>query len=188
MNILKKSVILLIIFIIGIGVGIFFDKRLTLLKNNTNSTNDAYAAGWSAAQKRLVDIGAIQTMGDNFEIKSISGIVQKIEGRNVQIKIVPLEPFASPDLDVRVLIISDDTLINKIVKKSEEQYLKEFNELTSEEKKLAGPDYPNGGIDMFYTEKADLNQIKIGDRITVDSSKNIKNEKNFSVDKILIGE
>jgi uncharacterized protein YkvS len=184
-KIIMIIILLILFFVLGIGTGLFIGKKLLVQKRDSN---DTFKAGWAAAGKRLMDIGIVSSQQANYEIKSLSGTVEKIADNTIQIKTVPLEPLADPSLDYRTIYLTKNTVITKVVKKSDEQYSKEMKELTSAEIQARGPDSPDGYVGRFYTENADAKEIKVGSRLNVDAGEDIKEKSEITAEKITIAE
>jgi hypothetical protein len=181
--IIKKNILFLFLFyFLGAGTGLIGEKLLFTKKDD----NDNFKAGWLAAEKRLDDIGSLYGVKNDYEIKTISGTVDKIDGDQIQIKIMPLEPLADPDLDYRTVNVNTKTIISKIIKKSDEQYQQEIKELSSQDIQKRGPDSPDGSVNLYDTNNVDIGQISVGSQITVYSSENIKEKKIILANKIII--
>jgi hypothetical protein len=181
----KKIVVLISIFFFcaGIGGGIVLQKLF--FSEEKKDVKDTYAAGWAAAKQRLADTGAFRAVGNNTEIKSISGIVSKIENNIITIKSQPIELLSDPSLDERTVDVDSNTKITAAIKKSDQQYQKEYNEALKNGSLKPDPSSPSAGISGYYNENVSVSQIEIGKMITVNSNDDLKDKKKIVAKEIL---
>jgi hypothetical protein len=182
----KKIIILtsLFFFCVGLGGGVVLQKTFFSPKVDPNNT---FAAGWTSAKQRLIDVGNFQGVGKDFEFKSISGAVEKIENNIITIKSVPLGPLSDPSLDERYIQVNKDTKITAFIKKSDEQIQKEVIEQQKNDnlKQTHSADY-NGGVSTYYSESESIDQVAIGNHIIVYSSESIGDKKEFMAKEITV--
>jgi len=171
-----------IIILIVAGAVIFFSLGLIY------ANYYAFQAGWSAAKQRLEDSG-LMPAADNLEIKTVSGEVAQIKDNQIEIKIQPIEPLADPALDTRIVQIQDDTKVYQIEQKSQADYQKEIEEFNKKLKEQAAQ--PVAGSltspEPFIRKQASLSDIKVGQRIYVLATDNIRTAKEFKAVEISIG-
>jgi hypothetical protein len=182
----KKIIILISLFFLGIGMGggivlqkIFFSQK--------KDANDTYASGWAAAKQRLIDTSVFQEISKNVEIKSISGIVKKIDNNIITIVAQPLEPLSDPNMDERFVVVDSNTKITAFIKKSDQQYQKELDEAIKRGNFKQSPDSPDGGITEYSSESVSISQIATGSQITINSNEDLRNKKQFTAKEILFG-
>lgn len=176
---MKKNSIIggiaLTIFLLGFGIGfaVFRTSGSTVGENT-------FQAGWDAAKKRLVDSGYIVAAVN--EVLNVSGEVVEVGPNNLVIKIRPLEPLADPALDMRVVKIDSATKINQSIQKDPIVYQREIQEY-NRRMQQAGVAPTATGIgappEMFEQKAIQFSSIKVGDRVTIGATQNIKDSKEF---------
>ena len=175
----------LLIFVFGIMVGIKLTNENLKFSFNKNNT---FQAGWEAAKQRLNQSNFAFSLPSNAEIKNISGIIQKIEGNKITLKINPLEPLADPALDIRIVAIDSNTKINLAVQKDQAQFdkeMKEFNEKIS--KPQTDATQPLAIItppSQIYYKEIKQSDLKEKQSISIMADENIKDKKEFTAVQI----
>lgn len=189
-NIIYGAIIAVVFFLSGflISSRIYLETEKTILPL-TSQKNDTYQAGWQAAKKRLQESGYLHIMNAETEdIKNISGAVQEINGNKLTIKIMPLEPLADPSLDIRIVVVEENTKITLKEQKSSEIFNKEIEEYNKKmqdnlKERLEEKSASDSNIitpPSFFTEKkASIADIKTGMQIAVKAEQNIKEAKEF---------
>ncbi len=174
MNIKYFPLLIVIIYALGVGSGVFIEKKFIFNKNNASDIN---GSGWDTTQKRLLESGAFQGFSNEVKIKTITGIVEEIKGNVIKIKSKLLTPVLGPELDERYIEVNEDTKIIMVIKKSDEQYQKEMKEATEDGGYKKNPNSPAGGISMYSSEEVPLDQIKEGKLITIKTNEDVKDKK-----------
>lgn len=170
----------IIFFILGFAASDFLNN-----KNNNkiinNDSEESYQAGWNAAKQRLDQTGASYERNIlGYEIKSVYGTVEKIEGDKVYAKIRPVEPLADPELDERIIIINADTEIIKYV-----QIEEELNEQAGGD--MNQPETAEGTAGA-EARKMSISDLISGTEIIAHANNDITNEKQFIASQIVIYE
>ena len=203
----KQIITILITAIIFFGLGYVISpsKITTEETNNINKKENTFQAGWNAAKERLVETNFMPMVGmEEMEIKSVSGNVQKIEGNKIALKIQPLEPLADPELDIRIIDVSNAKFYQS-VQKDEEQYQKEMEEFDRKTQAQMNDMEMNAGTssesiispemndsepimfpDMFVKQEVSLNNIQVDQQISVMVNEDIKDKKEFKAIEINI--
>ena len=156
--------------------------------------NGEYQAGWNTAEQRLIETGFAPIMGiEDMEIRTVNGTVQEINNDKITLKIYPLEPLADSSLDIRVIEVAN-AKIYKFIEKNQEQFQKEMEEFEIKMREQA--ENSNSEIidmseplmppEMFIKQIANLNDIKVGQQLTVDTDIDIREAKQFKASKITI--
>lgn len=176
----------IVFFVFGyISETIIYNKSCSSVPVDPNNT---YQAGWQAAQKRLQDSGTFQIIDQKTLIMEIVGNVVEIKSDSLLVKIIPIEPLADSNLDIREIELNSQTLIKKIIKKDEQQYLKELNEFNDKH----GDDYygrPDATITPpnAYTEtEISLAEVIIGEQVVIKTQENIRDVKKFTANEIIV--
>ncbi len=177
--------IFIIAFIIGSFGGSQIFKLFGIMGDNT------YEAGWSAAKARLAsspNFGMmINTQG---EVKTLSGIVEKVQGSNVSIKINPLEPLANPALDSRIVTVTSATKVTRMTPRDPKEVQKEMEVFMKSMQTLpkAGTPMTTPVMPPSHSAKQDaaFADIKVGDSIMVTTAENIRDSKEFTAMKVQI--
>jgi len=190
----KKTILMVagiaLIFILGILIGAKTKSKSTAI-SQLSGGKDTFQAGWEAAKKRLADSGFASMGLSGLEIKNLIGEVKKIENNKITLKTAPLEPLADPELDERIVLISNNTKIYKYEEKDAAVYKQEMEEFnkkmqqqlrpTSETSTPSSPIVPP----EFRTKKeAAVSDLKENQRINVIAAENIKDKKEFTAIEI----
>jgi len=157
-------------------------------------TAGEYQAGWNAAEQRLIETGFAPMMGmGDTEIKTVMGTIQEVNNDKIILKIFPLEPLADSSLDIRVVEIAN-AKIYKFIEKDQEQFQKEMKEFDAKMEKqvenfnpeVVDMSEPLMPPDMFTKQLVSLNDIKVGQQLTVETNTDIKEVKQFKASEIAI--
>jgi len=172
-------VLFLIIFLLGISTGFL------IAKNKINIEKDEiYSKCWEKARNQLVKTcKPPMNMDKNFKETNFYGKIVKINKDNKQIIIDPAPLSNGKDnISSLILLVDDNTKIEKIVKKSEEEYKKELDEYHQKYITNKNLKYPL----QFSNLSANFDDFLVGQKITVSSKEDIHNKEEVGVNKILI--
>jgi len=155
-----------------------------------NRGGGAFQAGWDAAGERLESIGYYEQ--GSSEAYSLGGEIVSVSGNRIGLKLSqPLELLANPDLDNRVIQVNDQT---KITIRKTSPAMKEYEEKMrvleeqAEAESFEPENWPEPPEESFIIQEISLSDLEIGQRITVKSANNIKDEKEFVALEILARE
>ncbi len=169
----KQYALFSFIFIIVFAVGVFVGYEIPVFRHTT------YRDGWNAARARLASspqFGFLETA--RGEVKTLDGVVDSVNGNTVTISITPLSPLADPMLDARLVSFSDITRVTKITERNQAEFQKEFDEYMKN--LLSGKSNKDTTPPISYSvAQAQATDIKVGDKITVTTSEDIKDAKSF---------
>ncbi|MEA3344505.1 MAG: hypothetical protein U9Q16_02405 [Patescibacteria group bacterium] len=186
----KQISILVVVALIFFSLGFYIgtkDERIASVINNNNQL-DTFQAGWEAAKDRLAETGFTPFI-ETEEITSVDGEVINIENNKIELKIRPLGPLSDPDLDQRIVRISQDTKIYQLEEKDSEEYEKEMNQFNKRmQEQMDNPELaePLDPPDFFLKKEADIDSIRIGDQLTAIAKENIKEIKEFEAIEIIV--
>ena len=168
-----------VILTIGMVIGLVIARKGGVTGLNT------YQAGWDAAKQRLAEGGFAAPMM-NMEIKNVSGVVQRVQGDGMTVKIHQLEPLADPALDVRTVKFDANTKFFLLRQKDQSAYQKEiaeFNRTMQQASAQAGksatlmtPGIPPQPFEKVAIKSSD---IKEGMQASVTAANDIKNATEF---------
>ena len=174
-------IIALIFFILGFVGNNIYNKQV--------KGDDTFQAGWDAAKQRLAESGFMPAMGD-MEIVSVTGEVIEVQGSKISLKINPLEPLADPELDNRIVEIDENTKIYQLIQRDQAEYQKEmeeFDRIMMEQMENPEAMAELGQYPEPYTkEEASLDDIQVGQLISVEAQENIKDIKQFKAIEITV--
>ncbi|MBP6908467.1 MAG: hypothetical protein KBB75_01425 [Candidatus Pacebacteria bacterium] len=175
----KQYVLYTFIFLIILALGVLIGLEIPVIRHRT------YTDGWNAAKTRLAESEQFGFLGKEGDTLSLVGVVVDVRGNQIAIKTNPLSPLSDPELDTRVVLLSDVTKITRIVPRQGDAYQKEIESYM--QKIRTG----KGDIDLtppvsFTVETATNSDIKNGDSIMVTADQNINNLKSFSVLEVQI--
>jgi hypothetical protein len=178
-HISKKYITATALFIVVFGLGLGLGSQIPRFLGKT------YSDGWNAAKLRLVESEQFGFLGKEGDTLSLVGVVVDVRGNQIAIKTNPLSPLSDPELDTRVVLLSNVTKITRIVPRQGDEYQKEIESYM--QKIRTG----KGDIDLtppvsFTVETATNSDIKNGDSIMVTADQNINNLKSFSVLEVQI--
>ena len=190
-KILFSIIIAFILFGSGIFVGTkLLHKNLNLGLTTDQPQNNSFQAGWDAARDRIAQSPLYKAFMSNDEIKSVTGIIQKIDGDKITVKIQPLDPLADPDLDVRIITVDADTKIFLAVQKDQAQLEKETKDWQDKMMQTQKPvDDSRIPIPIMPPNPFNLKDIKLSDlqsnqAIEVIADEKIKDKKEFTAIQI----
>jgi len=170
-----------VVFILGILVGALVFKG-SMKTSEGIKTDNTFQAGWDAAKKRLSESERFGSMAVGpTDVRSLSGVVQLVEGNKISIKISPLEPLADPNLDIRIVVAASTTITRNVprdaatVQKEMDAFLKSM-----EKPLLPGKEKPQPPVSTIK-EIGKVSDIKVGDTLVVIAGENIKESKEFNV-------
>ncbi len=182
----KFLVVIIFIFVFAGGfLGGYFWSTKNKARNQKNP-NDTFKAGWEAAQKRLAETSSYFQI-KQVPVKIITGSVIKVYNNLIYLKVAPLSPLADRELDERIVKISKNTKIYKMVKKPDDQYrdeLKEFYDKNPEAINSAGIEVPLPS--PYQRVKAKFEDIGKGQILAIESEKDISKQKNIVAKTIVI--
>lgn len=194
--------IVLVTAVIFGGCGFFYGKSFSgngsgKLTSTLSKTNISDKDCLEKARARLKESG-FGMMPDNMEIKSVNGEVKVIKGDKITLKIRPLEPLADENLDERIISINNQTKIYEMVQKDSKLFqaeMDEYNKKMQEQMKAMDPSKPVDPTKIieplmppqsFDKKEIKIDAIKVGSQITVQSEKDLKNEKNITAQEIVV--
>lgn len=179
--------------------GIFLDAKTNIARNvfkikssteqkMASTGTDTFQSGWDAAKKRLQESGQYFVMPG--EIKSVSGQITDVLNNKITLKIRPVEPLDDPELDNRIVAITDSTKIYQMVQKDQAQYQKEIDEFNKKmQEQMKSPEKMISPIispELFIKKEVAISDLKADQQITVSSDDNIRNAKEFKAVEIQI--
>lgn len=183
---LLLSVISIFVLLVAIAFLVMKIQKKTLPQGVTNKTENTFQAGWDAAKQRLAQSQYAASIPVGVEIKSVYGVIQKIDQDKITIKITPLEPLADPVLDLRTVIVDSNTKITLTVEKEQVQFQKEmadYKEKTSQAQKESDDATIAASYVMppspFENKEIKLSELKEGQGISANAARDIKEEKEF---------
>lgn len=186
----SHSTTYLVMLIAGIILGTFSTGWVARPYFPEGVTNEnTYEAGWNAAKERLASSAQFKgIINTQSKVMTLSGVVESVSGDKINIKINPLEPLASPNLDNRAVITTSATKITRIIQPDQEAFRKEM-EVFIKNIQTA----PKKGIVIRPPEQqpptkqeAKFSDIKVGDAITATAAENIKESQKFTATEIQI--
>lgn len=193
-------ILIIIFFAFGFGAGFQIANKKNAAAN-IKPDNDTYQAGWNAAKARLNQSLMGMAIPAGAEINNVNGIIQKIDGNKITVKINPLEPLADPDLDIRIITIDANTKINLTVQKNEAQFQKEMQEFQdmlmknqNNSTQAPVPIMPPISTDptqapitppmSFEIKNINSSELEVNQQVLITSSENIKDKKEFTAIQI----
>lgn len=189
---IKKRIIISISIILSFFLGYFLNSVIGS-EGSGVSKDSGFKAGWDAARQRFVETGFYFPADETSEIKNIYGNVTAVGGNKITLKIKPLDPLADPDLDVRIVDVSE-AKIYSLTEKNHEEYQKEMEEfqakmeLSMDASMDASVPAFNEAVmppEIFYEKEISLKDIKEGENIRVEAGENIRDKKEFKAIKIV---
>lgn len=175
------------IFVVAFILGALIGSQA--FKGGAPATGEnTYEAGWNAAKKRLADSPEFgPRVNGPTEVSSLNGKVQAIDGNKVSLAINPLEPLADPKLDVRVVTVTNDTKITRVVPRDSKEVQTEMEAFMKKmQTPLAPGQEPPTPPVTSTKEDGQLSDIKVGDTVIVTAETNIKDVKEFAITSIEI--
>ena len=185
-NIIIAFIVGIILFVIGAGTSFFLLKeKICNIKTDPSNT---YEAGWEAAKTRLKETGYLQSFETTAKIMTLIGDVVKKNNNSINLNIIPLEPLADPDLNIRIVEVNKETKIFQIVEKEQTEYEEELAKYMA---KFTDDSYindPNAPIapNRYKQVVALLSDIAAGQVVSIKATEDIKNKKRFLATEITI--
>lgn len=171
--------------IIGIIVGA--SAAFVYFKQAPASTvGNSYQDGFEAAKKRVLESplgGMFRTPDD---IRTLSGAVTSVSGNRVTIHTTSINPFEEPALDDRIIVVTADTKIFKLIQKAPEVFKAEMDAFMKKMQSTKVGSSPATLPSPSTKNTADLASITVGATLNVTSVDNIKMSKEFSASEIQI--
>lgn len=176
----KSLLIIIAVFISGGVIGIAADPYLPSALSNAKK---GYDTGFAAARKVVED----STLGNFFktpdDVRFLYGAVTSASSTSFVIHTRESNPFEDSTLSDRIVMVTADTKIFKLVSKDAKTYQAE---LAAYEKSVAaggsGTTIPSPSVKVV----ADMNSITIGSKLLVIALENIKETKEFVASEIQI--
>ena len=164
MNQGQTTSVIIIIALVAFGLGYYAGTNA--------SQTEGFEKGWQAAKERLNENSFFN---DSEKVKRVFGEVETVNGNTVSVKIEPVHPLMDPELDTRMLEITDDTNVYKMV------------EIERENEDADGPMQevlPN----RSERKGVDVEALEAGQLISAYSidDENIREKKSFKVSEIVI--
>lgn len=172
----------------GVLIGMKIPRKVTPLNYSSESQeknqnqDNTFQAGWGAAQDRLRQSAFGELTSDGME--SFIGIIQKIDENKLIVKVDPLEPISSPDLDSRIVIIDVNTKITLAVQKDHDQLQKEMREL--QEKMKNSQQQSAIPLEPFARKEVSLSELKENQPVEVMTDKENRDRKELTAVRINI--
>jgi hypothetical protein len=186
-NLIIILIVVLLVFLLGFLIGFKWTGKCSV---NLISPDNTFQAGWEAAKKRLAESGF---MPPAVKQKTLYGEVKEVKDSEIVIKVKPLEPLASSDLDERIVKIDANTKIYFLEMKHEEErerLLKEVDKVIQETKNPTTPgESPvvSTPPSFFNKNAAIFNDIKVDSKVTIVAvDDDVKSVKSFIAAEVLI--
>lgn len=178
---MKKVIIHLIIILLSLVAGIFLGYRFEFGQKNTVNVANEYDKGWEECRARYKELANTQSYEAEVEIRFLTGKIVKTDLNTINIDIIKFDYNADPNLDTRIIKIDDNTSINKVVKKDNEEYMEELG--------IYNKNFDNGQEQPpseFKEIGINSTELKIGQNVQVWVEQDVRNIKEFTASKILI--
>ena len=187
----KNLIIIFIVVLLAFSLGFLAGFKWTgKSPANFISSNNTFQAGWEAAKKRLTESGFMPPI---IKEKSLYGEVKEIKDGEVVIKVRPLEPLASSDLDERIVKIDANTKIYFLEMKEEAEREKLLKEVSKTIQETKNPTTPGESSvistppSFFNKNAATFADIKVGAKINVVAvDDDVRSVKSFIAAEVLI--
>lgn len=171
----KLLIILLIIIVFLLG---FFSRflliRLNVLKCEKNY---CYKQCWTDVENIL------QKRTSNIEEKSLSnrkylnGEISKVLADKIIVAVNDANILPKQNLALREIVFEDGVIIERLEEKEESLYSREVEEFKNKNKAEGGPDVLEIYPDKFYYKTIEINDLRAGENIFVQSNENIADNK-----------
>lgn len=189
---MKKNIIIAVVVLVFFGIGIFIGKKLPKkITIQGVSKEDSFQSGWSAAKQRLNESRGGRVFSEGMEIKNINGIIEKIEGNKITVKINSLnDPLSDPDLDFRIVTIDVNTKISSMILRDRNQVNQEMQEfqdkmkIQREQAAVSTQVEPVMPPESFEKKVITLADLKVAQYVSVTASSDIKDKKEFTATQI----
>jgi len=165
--------LLLIFFAVGFFAALAWNRSKI-----SAAYDNGYDKGWDAAKERLYETGVLESVENDYPVKSVIGDIQGIDGDKLYLQIEPVEALAKRELDDRVVVINENTKVYKYVSRSQEEIESERQEL-ERSGKLEEPA-------LMKKQEVPVSQLDSASRVIVYSEQDIKNDKQFQAIEIII--
>ncbi|MCK5461039.1 hypothetical protein KAI58_03575 [Candidatus Gracilibacteria bacterium] len=178
----KILVIGFVVVVVFVVIGLYGDKVILNREIRDNSISN----GSEGLISPVVDIST-DLPKKEFQSKKVSGRIKEINGQKLILRIEP-SSLDSSELNERIVEVNESTKIYRLVLKDQEKmheelenYSKNIKDATSESenKLLAMPD-------MFVKQEINLQDIKVGEQVTIVAENDIYMEKQFFAMEIFI--
>lgn len=146
----------------------------------------SYKAGFDSARKLVEEsqMGAVYKIPD--DIRSIIGVVTKIDGNRITVKSESQNPFVDKNLLERVFLVSKETQITKISREGDEKFraqMEEFIKNSADGKRVIAPlPLPPEPTRNTVT----LSSVVVGNSVSVTATENIKDKREFTASAVEI--
>ena len=176
----KRFTAILIFFIIGVllgfGVSISYNKKSA--EKNSLEENAKLMSQLEKAKKFFPSIP---------EMKSVFGTVKEINGNIVRVETgESLNPFEELPA-IREVTVTQSTKIVKQEQKSPAEFQKEMEAFQKKMQQNLNGTAPNAvPVNPFMEKELLLSDIKVNDRISAESDKNIKTAAKFEATRIVV--
>jgi hypothetical protein len=179
----KVIIVMVVLLVLTFSMGVFLGTKINS-KSPAGKDNN-YQAGWDAAKVQLQKSGFGAPVG--LEIKTLSGTVDKISGNTLTLKNVSnSDPLADSSLSVRTVQVTKDTKFYQLTQKDQVQFQKEMEEFQKKMKDQSGENPSVTPPSPQDKKEVALSDIKEGQSVSVTSSENIKDKKEFTATQIEI--
>lgn len=173
--------------VLGIVVGLIIGFGLSYFAFNYLNKGNTFNDGLAFAKQRLAENYPVFNLAQNGEVKTISGVVKEVSGNTLTIKIDPIEPLASPDLDTRTVSINESTRIMVATIKSKatlDKEIAEYQKQIEEIAKAGKGDMPNTP-EEYIQVVGNINDIG-NHPVTISTNQDIRNQKSFTASEIVV--
>ena len=187
MNNKKLLIFGILFFILSVLLSFWAGFMFFKIKYENKLEQKIFSKIWEQAKVNYLKNNACGLFDDKQlrDIKVMSGVVKNIGGRKIEVEVKPLWPFANLDLNKRIIVIKDSTKIKKRIKKDKNAYKKELKEYINSASYKSDNyivNYPR----PYIEKEISFSEIKVGDKISFKSDKNIAELKEFTVQDILV--
>lgn len=164
----------------------FFVLIVALILGGAGGVAYGYQKGFDTA-KNLVEKSMLAPMIQTpQDIRSLSGSVTAVNGSTITIRTESSNPFEDQNLLVRTVIVSANTKIIKLSQKDPKVFQAEMDAFAKSPAVAIAGGVPAILPDINTHSVAAVSDLKIGERITVTATQNIKTMREFSADEIQI--
>lgn len=180
--------LLIVLGVVFVAIKIFPGTRVKKsLCYNQKNLDLAYERGWNDLKKRVGASGHLSSAPLDSRQLGVSGTVAGIEKNIIRVKIQTFDPLADPDLDERYVVIEEKTKINEQELKSEEQFQEEWSRFQRESQtQQIGESEASAPPSRYVIKAVSASALETGQLITVSTNRDIKREKKFIADEIVI--
>ena len=191
---MQQRIMLIIASFLFLGIGIFAGIKISkkiLPKGAPVGAENTYQSGWEMAMKTLDDSGVPTSLLEAKDVRNILGIVQVVSGKTITLKVITPGLMNKPELLTRTVNIESSTkiitLVNKDATKLKEErdsYAEKMKQrvnakdLYSEDQSLA--------VSLQENKHATVNDLKVGQMISVQAVSNIRDAQKFVATEIQI--